>query len=67
MSARQRTLYKALRSHVSVAELMDKASSHDEAGLKSLMNLVMQFRKVSQQTVCVLLHLADKHIFYLGL
>ncbi len=47
MSARQRVLYRGLRSHVSIAELMDKASNlHDEAGLKSLMNLVMQFRKV---------------------
>ncbi|MCO5569466.1 hypothetical protein L7F22_023178 [Adiantum nelumboides] len=36
-----------LRSHVSVTELMDKAQNlNDEAGLKSLMNLVMQFRKV---------------------
>lgn len=46
MSARQRALYRGLRSRVSVAELMDKAQSNDEAGLKSLMNLVMQFRKV---------------------
>ncbi|KDN36516.1 hypothetical protein K437DRAFT_229700 [Tilletiaria anomala UBC 951] len=47
MSARQRALYRGLRSHVSIAELMDKASNmQDEAGLKSLMNLVMQFRKV---------------------
>ena len=46
MSARQKMLYKGLRSHISVAELMDKATSNDEAGLKSLMNLVMQFRKV---------------------
>lgn len=48
MSARQRALYRGLRSHVSIAELMDKATSTDEAGMKSLMNLVMQFRKVSQ-------------------
>ena len=47
MSARQKLLYKNLRSHVSVAELVDKATStNDESGLKSLMNLVMQFRKV---------------------
>lgn len=40
-------LYRGLRSHISIAELMDKASNlNDEAGLKSLMNLVMQFRKV---------------------
>lgn len=46
MSARQRVLYRGLRSRVSVAELISKASANDEAGLKSLMNLVMQFRKV---------------------
>lgn len=48
MSARQRALYRSLRSRVSVTELMDKAQNlgSDEAGLKSLMNLVMQFRKV---------------------
>ncbi|PWN36896.1 uncharacterized protein FA14DRAFT_119093 [Meira miltonrushii] len=46
MSARQRYLYRNLRSRVSIAELMDKAQSNDDAGLKSLMNLVMQFRKV---------------------
>ncbi|EPQ29128.1 uncharacterized protein PFL1_03416 [Pseudozyma flocculosa PF-1] len=46
MSARQKMLYRGLRSHISLAELMDKATSNDEAGLKSLMNLVMQFRKV---------------------
>ncbi|PWN45696.1 hypothetical protein IE81DRAFT_344592 [Ceraceosorus guamensis] len=46
MSARQRMLYRGLRERVSIAELMDKASSQDEAGMKSLMNLVMQFRKV---------------------
>ncbi|KAN0060333.1 putative DNA helicase ino80 [Thecaphora frezii] len=46
MSARQKMLYKGLRSHISLAELMDKATANDEAGLKSLMNLVMQFRKV---------------------
>lgn len=47
MSARQRALYKSLRSRVSVTELIDKAqNANDEAGLKSLMNLVMQFRKV---------------------
>ena len=46
LSARQKMLYRALRSHVSVAELMDKVNASDESGLKSLMNLVMQFRKV---------------------
>lgn len=47
MSARQKMLYRGLRENVSIAELMDRASNlHDEAGLKHLMNLVMQFRKV---------------------
>lgn len=46
LSARQKMLYKGLRSHVSIAELMDKVHASDESGLKSLMNLVMQFRKV---------------------
>ncbi|WFD24107.1 Putative DNA helicase ino80 [Malassezia equina] len=46
LSARQKLLYQNLRSHVSVAELVDKAAANDESGLKSLMNLVMQFRKV---------------------
>ncbi|KOS13902.1 ino80-atpase with chromatin remodeling and helicase activity [Malassezia pachydermatis] len=46
LSARQKMLYQNLRSHVSVAELVDKAATNDESGLKSLMNLVMQFRKV---------------------
>ncbi|WFD31299.1 Putative DNA helicase ino80 [Malassezia sp. CBS 17886] len=46
LSARQRLLYQSLRSHVS-ADLVDKAANaNDEAGLRSLMNLVMQFRKV---------------------
>lgn len=46
LSARQKMLYRGLRANISVAELMDRATSNDEAGLKSLMNLVMQFRKV---------------------
>lgn len=47
MSARQKMLYRGLRENVSIAELMDRASNvQDEAGLKHLMNLVMQFRKV---------------------
>lgn len=46
LSARQKLLYKNLRSHVSVAELVDKANANDDSGMKSLMNLVMQFRKV---------------------
>ena len=50
-----------------MTELMDKASSQQEAGLKSLMNLVMQLRKVDKQAVCVPLHLALKLGFYSAL
>jgi len=39
-------LYRALRSHVSTAELVEKATSQNDTGMKHLMNLVMQFRKV---------------------
>lgn len=47
MSQRQRALYKALRQRVSISELLAQASNlNDTAGAKSLMNLVMQFRKV---------------------
>jgi DNA helicase INO80 len=47
MSQRQRALYKALRQRVSITELLAQASNlNDTAGAKSLMNLVMQFRKV---------------------
>ncbi|KAL7425097.1 putative DNA helicase ino80 [Cryptotrichosporon argae] len=47
LSQRQRTIYKALRQRVSVADLIAQANNTaDSAGVKSLMNLVMQFRKV---------------------
>jgi DNA helicase INO80 len=47
MSARQRSLYKALLSKVSVADLLAKAANIGDAdSARSLMNLVMQFRKV---------------------
>ncbi|RDB29552.1 putative DNA helicase INO80 [Hypsizygus marmoreus] len=47
LSARQRSLYNALLSHVSVADLIEKASHIGDAdSARSLMNLVMQFRKV---------------------
>ncbi|KAK9720198.1 putative DNA helicase ino80 [Basidiobolus ranarum] len=47
LTARQRTLYKALKEKISVSELMERVNSLSENdGVDSLMNLVMQFRKV---------------------
>jgi SNF2 family DNA or RNA helicase len=47
LSARQRTMYKALQANVSVADLLEKAANIGDAdSARSLMNLVMQFRKV---------------------
>ncbi|KAI0082175.1 hypothetical protein K474DRAFT_1655508 [Panus rudis PR-1116 ss-1] len=47
LSARQRALYKALLANVSVADLLEKAANiRDADSARSLMNLVMQFRKV---------------------
>ncbi|KAH9944513.1 SNF2 family N-terminal domain-containing protein [Epithele typhae] len=47
LSARQRNLYKALLANVSVQDLLEKAANFGDAeSARSLMNLVMQFRKV---------------------
>ncbi|RUP46236.1 SNF2 family N-terminal domain-containing protein [Jimgerdemannia flammicorona] len=47
LTARQRTLYRGLKDKISVAELLEKATSLNESeSMDSLMNLVMQFRKV---------------------
>lgn len=47
LSARQRGLYKALLANVSVQDLLEKAANLGDAdSARSLMNLVMQFRKV---------------------
>ena len=47
LSARQRKLYKALLANVSIADLLEKAANIGDAdSARSLMNLVMQFRKV---------------------
>ncbi|ORX88611.1 hypothetical protein K493DRAFT_341174 [Basidiobolus meristosporus CBS 931.73] len=47
LTARQRSLYKALKEKISVSELLEKVNSLSENdGVDSLMNLVMQFRKV---------------------
>ncbi|KAE8234652.1 hypothetical protein CF326_g304 [Tilletia indica] len=45
MSARQKMLYRTLRTAVSAQDIIEQAT-HNESGLKHLMNLVMQFRKV---------------------
>ena len=48
LTPRQRYLYKALRSNSSVADLLRQATyiGTDTSVISSLMNLVMQFRKV---------------------
>ncbi|CAG8482090.1 8992_t:CDS:10 [Paraglomus brasilianum] len=47
LTARQRMLYRGLRAKISVTELLEKATSLNEnESVDSLMNLVMQFRKV---------------------
>jgi len=47
LSARQRALYAALLAKVSVQDLLEKAANLGDAdSARSLMNLVMQFRKV---------------------
>ena len=47
LSARQRAMYKALQANVSIADLLEKAAHIGDAdSARSLMNLVMQFRKV---------------------
>lgn len=44
LTSRQRTLYRMLRAQISVLDLIERAQSDE--GAQSLMNLVMQFRKV---------------------
>ncbi|KAJ1978688.1 putative DNA helicase ino80 [Dimargaris xerosporica] len=46
LTPRQRHLYQALKGMISVSELLAKASSTSQTDSDSLMNLVMQFRKV---------------------
>jgi DNA helicase INO80 len=47
LSPRQRALYRGLRNNVSVAELLAKAAHFtDVESARTLLNLVMQFRKV---------------------
>ncbi|TIB14158.1 hypothetical protein E3P92_02044 [Wallemia ichthyophaga] len=46
LSQRQRSLYRLLRSRISITSLIDKANKGSDEGKRGLMNLVMQFRKV---------------------
>ncbi|KAK4519071.1 uncharacterized protein ATC70_009302 [Mucor velutinosus] len=47
LTARQRALYRGLKEKISISELLEKATSlGDIENMDSLMNLVMQFRKV---------------------
>ena len=51
-------MYKALLANVSVADLLEKAANIGDAdSARSLMNLVMQFRKVG---VALVSHLVDR-------
>jgi DNA helicase INO80 len=46
LSYRQRAFYKTLRERISIGDLLERAISGEAKGDESLMNLVMQFRKV---------------------
>ena len=46
LTYRQRALYKSLRDKISFLDVIEKASSGGDEGTQTLMNLVMQFRKV---------------------
>ncbi|KAG0366916.1 putative DNA helicase ino80 [Mortierella sp. AD032] len=47
LTARQRALYRGLKEKISIAELLETASTlNNNDSVDSLMNLVMQFRKV---------------------
>ncbi|RCI07069.1 putative DNA helicase ino80, partial [Rhizopus stolonifer] len=47
LTARQKALYRGLKEKISISELLEKATSLGEIeNMDSLMNLVMQFRKV---------------------
>jgi SNF2 family DNA or RNA helicase len=51
LGTRQRKLYRALLANVSVADLLAQAANIGDAdSARSLMNLVMQFRKVSSKS-----------------
>lgn len=46
LSYRQRAYYSSLRNRVSIMDLIEKAAGGDDSDSTTLMNLVMQFRKV---------------------
>lgn len=46
LTYRQRAYYANLRNQISIMDLIEKATTGDENDSKTLMNLVMQFRKV---------------------
>ncbi|KAL7273772.1 putative DNA helicase ino80 [Rhizina undulata] len=46
LTYRQRALYKGLRDKISIIDIIEKAASGGEETAATLMNLVMQFRKV---------------------
>ena len=46
LTYRQRALYKNLRNQISIMDLIEKATLGDDQDSGTLMNLVMQFRKV---------------------
>jgi DNA helicase INO80 len=47
LTARQKRMYRTLREHISITDLVSRASSlNDDDSVKRLMNLIMQFRKV---------------------
>ncbi|KAH3687519.1 hypothetical protein WICPIJ_001481 [Wickerhamomyces pijperi] len=46
LTNRQQKLYKMLRSQISLMDLIEKVTSGSDDGNQSLVNLVMQFRKV---------------------
>ncbi|OLL26990.1 putative DNA helicase INO80 [Neolecta irregularis DAH-3] len=46
LSIRQRIIYKSLRDKISLTDILEKAAAGGDDGIDSLMNIVMQFRKV---------------------
>ena len=46
LTYRQRAYYSTLRNQISIMDLIEKATSKDDSDTGTLMNLVMQFRKV---------------------
>ncbi|KAG5518956.1 hypothetical protein PMAC_002487 [Pneumocystis sp. 'macacae'] len=46
LSYRQKTYYRTLREKISIADIIEKATQGGDENVASLMNIVMQFRKV---------------------